>query len=409
MMPPVKHRKRKPQAATVAAGALPLSSQAITDDGDLDILEDPQARKLAKIVEGFGGQSDMNVRVWRIVNREAIYIDKFPLSSDLLDMVAGRWGGGDFRGRVIDAHNQFPKGGSFSFRIEGAAKQGARETDKPADGGAGMGDIMKMGVIELFQSMQRNNAATLEFVKAQSAPKSDIVGTLVALGTLASPFVLKWMETREKPMTREEMAEIVKGASRRESAPSRGVGEILEQLKGLDEVRELLGGGDDNGNRGSAAMGMFEKLAPLVTKILDRVPMATNGAQPVAEIAAPVYDASAHEHAAQRGATSEPLQGEAMPGDTPAWVASMRDYEPHIFNKAADGEDPRAFAESLRFWIPKGVQGQLREVLSDEHASDVILQNFPRLGMYPTWMADFIDELTLMFVGEPDDGADEPA
>lgn len=356
-------RVRSPASVPPAAPTLPFPAAELVDD-------DP----LTGLLEQFGGASGYRVRMERIGDKgKPAYLTTFPFTLDLIDDVKAEYGGGTYRGRVVDGDSHYIAGGSISFSIDGPPLMPSTSPPTPAAAPAAAA----------LTAPVRDNAADLDAIAdrvaarlaREQAPARSALD-VVALITAVSPIVLELIKgARPKGVTIEDVRQLLDA----KGGTAGTAKDMIASLKELLEVRELLGS-DREPDAVSQAVATF---APILERALS--PGASSS--PAAPTALPAA-----------GASSPSSTGQQEPMTAPLWVTRLSAHVDQLVRVAAEGGEPRQLAIGIisYFMLPAD-KGLLRELVAQEDAEAQILAAFPKLVPYREWLADFVDESRYTF------------
>jgi hypothetical protein len=377
--------RAKRTTTTVIEGDDDATAQLAIEPAD----DDP----LSTLLEQFGGESGYRVRLERFDDRnQPRYVDTVPLTLDLVEEAQRLFGGGRYRGRIIDGHHKY-QGGVISFFIEGPPASRLAATTTPAAAvpleaprRSARDDAEAFGMAAVMESINNSNRATLAFIEKLSQPRQsfDVVALLGAL----SPIVLELIKGgRGKALTAEDMRGIIE--SRSPGHDPMQVLTVVREFMELQSTIQAAGGGGGGETTAQAALRMF---GPLFAKLVD--PAAP--ARALAPVA--VVDPSA------------PAPSPMGPTATdPAWAVELQPAIGQLERRARDGADARDFARSIIVhFMPDHHKGILRELVALPDAQELVAARFPQLGAYPEWLGDFIDEARDVFGLLEDDAPPPP-
>lgn len=176
---PIRGRRAAPtvpvDAGQASAGALPLPSEPATTD---DIL--------AGLLAEYGGAAGYRVRVERMDDKDTpAYLGTVDLTTELEEEVRSRWGGGRYRGRVVDDQSRYKA--RIRFTIAGAPRNDGDDARAVALPTAAAPASRLETVLEQFMATM---AATVQGIaeavrpRAQVNPVDDVVAVARALKEL---------------------------------------------------------------------------------------------------------------------------------------------------------------------------------------------------------------------------------
>ncbi len=316
--------------------------------------------------------------------------------------------------------SSIPFKGAIRERVAAGAINAEPVASSPAMGRASA-DIMNMGIMQLFKSMQDNSAIQMQMMKDASAmnmaalermarpTESQLPTLLAALSPLIAPF-LSGMVNRKDPMEiATQLAELMKGAN----APRESVKDMIETFSSLMEMRGMM-----NGEKSDEVtlLGTVKDLAPNVLDVLKSFAQRPAAAVPPPGPARIIQRTEARpqlppiERLPSSGPAREVaplLSVEGMPAvPTDEWTALEGPMQ-QLIAQARTNKPPHRVAGMVLLFASEEQQATLREVVAQSDVAEVITARFPEFQKHQVWLGEFVDCLRDEFGLLDDEGDDE--
>lgn len=335
---------------------------------------DEIADLLASLGEGTGYRVRLERRDAR--GESGDYLGTIDLTPELLDDVRERWGGGKYRGRVVDARGTYRR--ALTFGIAGAPRDDAAAA---TPGGDDRLDRLERIVKELATAMT-----------TQHAPPAAPVDTLAQFAAMAK--ILG--DLRPAPVAA--------------ATPAGSFAEQIQAFVAVQQMIEKASGGRDSGGMDVAAL-VDRGLTPLVgvvSKKLDNDARAlalqekrTLGAPAPAALAPALTPAPAASAPAPEDSSTMPQRPELaqilsqVPDLARAWLAGLADKD----------SDPTLYADVVLDALPANVYPLLPALLTAPDALDITAAAVPQWSK-PGRLA-WIHELYRAIVDHLNEASDE--
>lgn len=406
--------RRVGQGAPATVTISSASPESTGENGD-----GPDAQTTDALSTSAGeGQKSPRARITRWNEGMRQYATLDHVSAEAVDeqWVQNEYGGGKYRvyfwGTMRDGSYGYLPGAGKEFVIDdsipfkGALKHRAatgpvhNADGTPAGNPAPGASLVDMGMLQLFTTMQENSrmaaAMQADHSKAMMAmmqqmvqPRGgNIAETIVALSPLLGP-VLAGLLNRKDPV---ELATQIAALSKSEKS---GLGNLHELIE-LKDALAVLGGNGDSEEGGW--MRIFEKVLPGAVEILKNEsqktgrPMTELARQPApARIAAPAAAPLPPSTLTAPGASSAgvPSASSEPQPVTDEWTG----LEPHmntLANFAANAKDPYDVVKMVKVIAPAQVWAAIRELVSQDNATEILIARFPVLAPYRSWTDDLL-------------------
>lgn len=354
---------------------------------------------LAHVMSQFAGRENLRARIHRKRGSAWAFVGTVPADGEMLEVVQSAYGGGSYQGRLVDRNGAWIKGGTFYLDIDGAPRDpNAPRPVAPeqADAPKTMDDVMKFGVLQIFETMAASNRATVKAIESIAQPRAEFSAEkIIAIGGIVVPLITEFIKGgRRDKLTSDDVARIVAEKLEKIGTPKTSIAQVLNEIDAIDSLRDRFGGGNDAGGN-DMLMQAIKYLGPMLAKMANAPPAGA----PIATIDVPTMEPAGPKLVEDGPLAANPIDG------APAWVAQFAPYAGQLHRIARGGQDPREFAVSLiRFWMPPQSVGQLRELAQHDDAAGQVAQHFPALGEFPGWLDEFFDECRAEFFGEDDEG-----
>lgn len=415
----------------VAGEGVDAAPDASVQDQTLDVLA----------LSGDDGQKQPRARVQRWNERMGEYttLDWVPAANVDESWIQKEYGGGKylvyFWGTRADGSYGFLKKTGKQFSIDDSVPfRGSRlgravtvppmSNDTPAAAVAPAANLMDMGLLQIFKTMQDNSVIMAQQNRDSSTALAAMLERLAApresamekLLPLLIPIITAFITAQSNKKDPMEMAREIAALTK----PDGGISSLKDTLGALAEMRELVGTG--NGENGEGGwMRLAEKVIPGAMEVLKLEAAKTPQPllrPPARSIPAPGISAPATAgSAAPISTTSDSASSVAAPSASPASEASpvadeWTPLEPYIAQLVAMAEhnrEPFGVMQTIKTLAPEKMLSAIRELVADDDGADMLVQRFPALQRHRAWVEQLLDEFHVEFFGADDPiGAEEP-
>jgi hypothetical protein len=323
----------------------------------------PADQVLSDVIEQFGGGPAMYVRIERRDARgNPEYLGTVDLTPELLDDVKTRWGGGKYRGRVVDADRKYRA--SLNFAIAG----GTREAEEARR-------------VELAAATEPAGLTRIETVMAGFAEsiKALIESQRSAPASHSTAYFLETVK-----LVREMMPAPA-------PAPAGGSpADMFATLNSMLDLRERIADTTEARQGDGFASAVEKGIGPLVSLVNRKLDIEEKTLEQRKE--------------ARVRARLAPVA--AVPADPVAALAATvpgiaRTY---LANAARSQKDATLYAELVLDQLPDVAQRRMPTLLEDAEFSAKLCAAVPQWAPYPAWFASLADAMRELL---SDDGTDD--
>lgn len=432
--------RRAPSAFTItpAEGGEPQSDQSPTDQAD-DVLQDLEDE----------GQRPTEGRIHRLdpATRKLALLDTVDASVIDESYLRENYGGGEyavyFWGPKKGGGWGYLKGAGKRFRIDSSIPFKGAPRDRATAplsapvqgsgaGGGGMGGIMEMGFMQLLKGMQDtsnmqaamardHSTAMMAMMERLSAPRDSGMGELK---DIIRP-LLENAINKSDPI--ETAARLIQAMKPEQSSHSGG----LSALREFMEIKELIGGGNDNGDGGEGRwFSLAEKVIPGALDVIKGEAAKMAAANPPRALPPrptgprisnvppnPRLNGSPPPAPPIFATTPTPMN----PSDTAITSESppvaddweqLRPYVGYLVNFAAAGKDTFDTMTTIKTLAPPAMLEGVRALVesADDYGAALLCGRFPELQPYAEWVGGLVEDFYFDFHPEEDgdDDGEEP-
>lgn len=368
------------------------------------------------------------------------YLDSVALSLVTEEWIAQTYGGGKYRvtkmgvrdggkwgyvgSETYEIDDSLPfKGSLKAQQARGPMRQSMGDDDEPIIferngtpvGGGGLDPIMQTGVLTLLKAqqesatlqqqmvtslMQAANAnqtmmqqamlSIMEQMRDSGKSRVDVVALIAALGPIVAPLLNSLLGKKGSEL--ETLLPLLEKL--RAPNPSEKMEDMLKLVRDMKETAEVFSGGDGDGGGG----GIMKTISPLVAALAPLLMQpAAAGARAPTPMPMP---------AAPTGVPASPALPLVEGNVAQHPLDVLAPYMPQLMLAARLNRRPAAIAAAVEGFAPDEQRGMIRELLADPNFESALVERFPEVKQYPTWMTELLDELRLAFIGEEMDGDD---
>lgn len=327
--------------------------------------------ELAGLLASFVGAAGYKVQLDRKDARgRPEYLETMDLTPDLLEDVRGRWGGGQYRARVVDERSKYQA--SVQFSIAGVPR--VHDAAPTRDANAERLERLEGVISRVLERLEGQPAA----VQVAPPPAPDMLGMFATFAKLM------------KDLTPAPVAPVAAVAAAVD--PFALVGKVLE----LQTMLEERGGGGRASDGDSLSAVVSKALPPLLDTIKQK--MQQDGElmrlrmtrRPVAVVPAP--DAAP---VVPDGLVLSPLA--VLVKDLPRYAAE------YLANMAALDKDPALYAATVLDRMPPDVTERLPELLAGENAGAELASLVPAWAAFPEWFGELAREILTQYAEQQSD------
>lgn len=281
------------------------------------------------------------------------YVGRMGASEFSLEAVKEEYGGGDYRGHLLDKDGKFT-GTRFPFSID---RRAVPRSERGQQGNGISGNLAE------------------ELAEAREFQKTLLLSILT--GKMSQP------ASSTDPM---EMAVKIAELTTRQSPAALGASEVIKLL------REGMALGADRPAAAADSMGaMVQAAAPLFGALATRITQVNQSRQVSPGPAAP----------AAPPAPSVPDMSPAMPTGPYAWLEHVRPYVPQLVAMAQAGKDPVILVDFVLDQLPDQFVDDMELAAKDARFVEEVLQRIPEARMQAPWFTAFLTELRKALLEDP--------
>lgn len=322
----------------------------------------------------FSGERAYRVRLNRVLGPgNPAYITTMDMTPDFLEDVKKSYGGGKYQARVLD-NGVYVKNGTTQFIIDGPPSAPGANAVGVIPPAAAAAVPASVGAVDVESIVQR----VLDRVERPRSSSLDVVALIAAL----SPFAIELVKgRREKSLSIEDVRQVVESVTAKPA--SSGTKDVLEAVKQILEVRELLSPSAAGGDSSDAMTEAIRTFGPAFARFLD----------PNAPADGPAREPSRQLAAGDAAPTTEPAESMSHP----LWATELAPHVGQLVRIANEAGDARQLASGIQFFMSPRHKGMLRELLANDNAQEQLVAAFPQLAAFPMWLEEFIDETRSTF------------
>lgn len=256
-------------------------------------------------------------------------------------------------------------------------------------------DIMGMGMMAVLKQMMDNSAMVAAQSKEHGAAMLELMkregnggqsGAFLAVFTALAPVLPELIRAFTN---RKDPAEIAAGLIEKVKASEGGKQGIKELLETMMTLREAADSFRPPEKEEDSALGLIGRFAPKVLDILDNATKQQLRKLPAGEQAAAERTLARDlpitpDRPASPSAPQQPAEV-----DMGEW-AILDSVSPRIAEAAQAGEDAEDFGYSMAGMIPVLFRGRAREMIIKDGVEEAVMQRYPALAQYPSWVAAFV-------------------
>lgn len=420
----------RPRKAAPAAGFVVTPTPAALDVAPGDAPDEQTTDQLAAGADE--GQKAPRARVTRWNENMRVYatLDHVPATNLDESWIRDEYGGGKYLvyfwgtrkdgtyGYLTKQGKEFIIDDSIPFKgaLRGRPLSGPVRDAPKGEGRGTVGDIMDMGIMQLFKGMQDNSAAQAQMARDHSAAmmamleriaaprESGIAALLPLLTPLLSPLLAGLLNRKDPIEAAREIAALMKG----DTNTAGTLRDMIGAFRELGEVREMLGplGGAQPPDEEGRWFGLIEKLVPGAMQLLQQESARTG--QPVTAIARALPAGSPATPAGVPAVPVRPVTLPPAPMTPTAAVDEWTPLEPYVSQlvaMAAQNKSAFGVAQTIVTIAPPAMIAAIRELVARDDAVQTLVNRFPTLGQYPAWLAGLVGELYAELLPEDEDDA----